>query len=98
MVHHVDAISGNLLNLKGIGPEALRSYITSASETITLLTDKPCSHLDPTTLANKRPKTLPMLGEILCQRRGAWKALLPRKEPFTLAMIDALSDFLQTQT
>ena len=38
-----------------------------------------------------------MLGEIIRQR-GAWKAPLPRKEPFTLAMIDALREFLHTQT
>jgi hypothetical protein len=94
---HAVADGDNLLSLKLIGPAALCGYLTSASEAITLLTRKECSYLDPTTLANKRPKTLPMLGEIIRQR-SAWKAPLPRKEPFTLAMIDALRDFLQAQT
>jgi hypothetical protein len=62
----------NLLNLQLIGPGALRGCLTSASDAITLLTNHSCSYLDPTTLANKRPKTLPMLGELIC-RCGAWK-------------------------
>ena len=50
------------------------------------------------TLANEGPMTLPMLlGGIICQQ-GAWKALLPCKEPLTIAMIDALHTFLQDQT
>jgi hypothetical protein len=60
---------------------------------ITLITSKPCSYLDPSTLSNKRPKTLPMISEILCQR-SSWTTLRPRKEPFTLAMIDALRQWL----
>jgi hypothetical protein len=54
-----------------------------------MLTEKPCSYIDPTTLASKRPKLIPMLGQII-QQRGAWKEPRPRKEPFTIAMIDAL--------
>ena len=93
---HAVADGDNLLKMSLIGPAALRGYLTSASDTITLLTDKPCSYLDPTTLASKRPKTLPMLGEIIRQR-GSWTEPRPRKEPFTLAMIDALREFLSTK-
>ena len=38
-----------------------------------------------------------MLGDIIGQR-VAWKEPRPRKEPFTLAMIDAIWDFLHDQT
>jgi hypothetical protein len=54
-----------------------------------MLTNKSCSYIDSATLASKRPKLLPMLGQII-QQRGTWKQPLPRKEPFTIAMIDAL--------
>jgi hypothetical protein len=77
------------LQLTALGPAALRGYVAAASDTITLLPGTACSYLDPATLWSKRPKILPMLGEIICQR-SAWKEPLPRKEPFTLAMIDAL--------
>jgi hypothetical protein len=80
-----------------LGQGALRGYLTAASNAITMLTKKPCSYLDPTTLAHKRLKTLPMLGEIISQR-GAWKEPLPWKEPFTIAMIDSLRPFLHKQT
>jgi hypothetical protein len=60
---------------------------------ITLLASKPCSYLDPSTLSMKHPKTLPMISEILRQRLS-WTTPCPRKEPFTLAMIDALRQWL----
>jgi hypothetical protein len=43
---------------------------------------------DPSTLATKRPKTLPMILETVCQR-FSWRVPLSCKEPFTIAMIDA---------
>jgi hypothetical protein len=90
---HAVAAGDNCLNLMTLGQGALRGYLTAASNAITMLTKKPCSYLDPTTLAHKRLKTLPMLGEIISQR-GAWKEPLPWKEPFTIAMIDSLRPFL----
>ena len=90
---HVVAAGDNCLNLPSLAQGALRGYLTSASDALSLLTRKPCSYLDPSTLSHKRPKTLPMLGEIINQR-SAWKQPLPRKEPFTLAMIDALRGYL----
>jgi hypothetical protein len=83
------AAGDNCLKLTTLGSAALRGYVTAASDTITLLRGTTCSYLDPATLSSKRPKILPMLGEIICQR-SAWKEPLPRKEPFTIAMIDAL--------
>jgi hypothetical protein len=83
------AAGNNCLKLTTLGPAALRGYVTAASDTITLLRGTPCPYLDPATLSSKRPKILPMLGEIIRQR-SAWKEPLPRKEPFTIAMIDAL--------
>jgi hypothetical protein len=62
-----------------------------------MLTAKPCSYIDPTTISNKRPKLLPMLGQII-QQRGNWKEPLPRKEPFTIAMIDALRAYLLNES
>ena len=79
----------NCLKLSNLGPASLRGYAAAASNTITILTSQPCSYIDPTTLASKRPKLLPMLGQII-QQRGAWTEPRPRKEPFTIAMIDAL--------
>jgi hypothetical protein len=38
-----------------------------------------------------------MLGEIIWQQ-GAWKEPLPRKEPFTIAMIDALRAYLLSKS
>ena len=87
----------NCLHLSTLGPASLRGYVTAASDTITMLTAKPCSYLDPQTLASKRPKLLPMLSEII-QQRGAWKEPLPRKEPFTIAMLDALRAHLQAES
>jgi hypothetical protein len=87
------AAGDNCLKLFTLGPATLRGYVTAASDTITLLRGTPCSYLDVTTLSSKRPKILPMLGEIIRQR-SAWKEPLPRKEPFTIAMIDALRAYL----
>jgi hypothetical protein len=70
------AAGDNCLKLTNLGPAALRGYVTAASDTITLGT--PCSYLDPATLSSKRPKILPMLGEIIRQR-SAWKEPLPCK-------------------
>jgi hypothetical protein len=94
---HAVAAGDNLLRITTIGPAALRGYMTSACDALTLLTHKPCSYIDPATLEFKRPKTLPILGDIIGQRT-AWKEPRPRKEPFTLAMIDALRDYLHGQT
>jgi hypothetical protein len=91
------AAGDNCLHLTTLGPAALRGYVTAASDTITMLTTKPCSYIDPQTLASKRPKLLPLLGEII-QQRGAWKEPLPRKEPFTIAMIDALRAYLLAES
>jgi hypothetical protein len=88
------AAGDNCLKLSTLGPASLRGYITAASDTITLLTNKTCIYLDPATLASKRPKLLPMLGQIV-QQTSAWKEPLPKKEPFTIAMIDALRAHLQ---
>jgi hypothetical protein len=87
----------NCLHLSTLGPEALRGYVTAASDAITMLTAKPCSYIDPTTISSKRPKLLPMLGQII-QQRGNWKEPLPRKEPFTIAMIDALRAYLLNES
>jgi hypothetical protein len=48
-------------------------------------------------MASKRPKTLPIFSELLRQR-STWKQPRPRKEPFTLAMIDALRASLLAQS
>jgi hypothetical protein len=93
-----DVVAGdNCLSLTTLGPEALRGYVTAASTAITMLTSKPCSYLDPTTVSSKRPKILPMLSQIINQR-GAWKEPLPRKEPFTIKMIDALRACLLSES
>jgi hypothetical protein len=94
---HAVAAGNNLLKIQTIGPDALRGYMTSACDALALLTNKPCSYIDPATLEFKRPKTLPILGDIIGQRT-AWKEPRPRKEPFTLAMIDSLRDYLHDQT
>ena len=58
-----------------------------------MLTSKSCTYIDPTTLGMKRPKLMPMIAESLRQR-VAWKTPRPRKEPFTMAMIEALRQWL----
>jgi hypothetical protein len=57
----------NCLHLSTLGPEALRGYVAAASDAITMLTTKPCSYIDPATISSKRPKLLPMLGQIIQQ-------------------------------
>jgi hypothetical protein len=94
---HAVAAGNNLLKILTIGPDALRGYMTSACDALTLLTNKPCLYIDPAALEFKHPKTLPILGDIIGQRT-AWKEPRPRKEPFTLAMIDAIRDYLHGQT
>jgi hypothetical protein len=88
------AAGDNCLQLTALGPSAaLRGYVAAASDAITLLQGTACSYLNPATVSSKRPKILPMIGEIICQR-SAWKEPLPRKETFTAAMIDALCAYL----
>jgi hypothetical protein len=77
--------------------QSLRGYLSAASDAITMLTPHTCSYLDPSTIAQKRPKTLPTISQIIHQR-AAWSAPLPRKEPFTLDMIDALRTCLASCT
>jgi hypothetical protein len=88
----------NCLSLTNMGDAALRGYLSAASTALSALTSKSFSHLDPETVTSKRPKILPRFSEILRQRM-TWKEPRPRKEPFTLAMIDALraSLFLQSK-
>jgi hypothetical protein len=72
-----------------MGLAALCGHMMSACDALTLSTHTPCSYIDPATLEFKRPKMLPVLGE---------KELRPRKEPFALAVIDALRDYLHGQS
>ena len=60
-----------------------------------MLTGHPCSYLDPTTLTQKRPRTLPYLSEIIGQR-SIWSVPRPRKEPCTTRTIVSLCDILQS--
>jgi hypothetical protein len=83
----------NCKNLTNLADGSIRGYLTAASDAITMLTSKPCTYIDPTTLGMKRPKIMPMISESLRQR-VAWKTPRPRKEPFTMAMIDALRQWL----
>jgi hypothetical protein len=82
------AAGDNCQNNKNLTDQTLRGYVSAASNATTLLTSKPCSYLDPSTLSSKRTKTLPMISKIFRQR-SSWTTPRPRKEPFTLAMIDA---------
>jgi hypothetical protein len=83
----------NCNRLTTLADGSLRGYLSAATDAITILTSKPCSYIDPITLGTKRPKTLPMISELLRQR-VAWKTPKPRKEPFTMAMIDSLRHWL----
>jgi hypothetical protein len=91
------AAGDNLQQLPSLTAKTLNGYLSTAGATITFVTNQPCSYHDPSTIANKRPKTHPMIAEILRQR-STWRVPLPRKEPFTLAMFDELRAWLLLQS
>jgi hypothetical protein len=91
------AAGNNCKSLTNLGDGSIRGYLTAASDAIMMLTLKPCTYIDPTTLGTKRPKIMPMISESLRQR-VAWKTPCPRKEPFTMAMIDALRQWLHNHS
>jgi hypothetical protein len=87
----------NCQDKKNLTSKTLNGCLSAASTAITFLTNKPCSYHDPVALGNKRPKTLPMIAEIMRQR-SSWRVPLPRKEPFTIAMTDSLRNWLHIQS
>ena len=91
------AAGDNCKSLTTLADASIRGYLAAASDAISLLTSKPCTYLDPTTLGTKRPKIMPMISETIRQR-VAWKTPRPRKEPFTMAMIDALRQWLDNHS
>jgi hypothetical protein len=91
------AAGDNCKRLTTLADASIRGYLAAASDTMTLLTSKPCTYLDQATLGTKRPKVMPMISESIGQR-AAWKIPRPRKEPFTMAMIDALRQWLDNHS
>jgi hypothetical protein len=83
----------NLTNLLNPAPETQRQYVDAATSVITLYTQVPCSTIDISTIAAKRPTTIPYIGLRLADT-AAWRIPLPRKEVFTMDMYDALRDTL----
>jgi hypothetical protein len=79
------------------GDATLRGCLTAASAALSAHSrpKKPCSCLDPSTLADKRPKTTSPIFSAILHQDAAWKVPLPRKEPFAMAMVDALRAWLR---
>jgi hypothetical protein len=74
--------------------QSLCLYIkNAAAHCLTLLTNRPCIVIDPTTLQQKRFCMHLYIWEQLSQR-AAWSQPKPGKAPFTLEMFQALSRYL----
>ena len=61
---YLDSIKAghNLTNLLNPAPETQRQYVDAATSVITLYTQVPCSTIDISTIAAKRPTTIPYIG------------------------------------
>jgi hypothetical protein len=87
---------GHSLPSTGTGPlseQSLRNYVNAAAYCVTIVTEQPCIVQDPTTFQQKRVHMHPYIREQLAQR-AAWSQPQKKKEPYTLDMFRALSQFL----
>jgi hypothetical protein len=80
-----------------LASKTICNYLTSAASFVSILTGKKWSIYDPASALAAQPRLHPYLAELLRQRR-TWSQPRPQKEPFTLAMFEALHQWLDTAT